>query len=237
MRDKETGLAGGSLQARSDDQLSGLISSSNNLSANANQAQLISSIKAHIARGDKAAKKAEDHYIAAGQYLAALKKEHAGSWAEWAELLKTKVCISTGRASELMQIADGRKTVEGLAAASTERSKKHRALSSLRNEENADGRKSVEEMLADAAQRIRELLVNMAAYEDELRKELSSLCSEENAGDPEASAEITAARTLLKFLQCPADDRWSLRSKLLDALERGLCLDDDDDEVQPCATL
>src|SRR5262249_12435848 len=179
MTAKKTGHAGGSVQARSDDQPSGSISSSTP-SADANQAQLISAIKAHIAKGDKLTSKGYDHYISAGQHLATLKKEHAGNWAEWAELLKTKVSISTGRASELMQIADGRKTVEGLAAASTERSKKHRALSSLRNEENADGRKAVEEMRADAAQRIGKLLANLAACEDELRTELSSLSNEEN---------------------------------------------------------
>ena len=40
MAHKETGLAGGSLQAQGDDQLSGSISSSNNPSANANQGQV-----------------------------------------------------------------------------------------------------------------------------------------------------------------------------------------------------
>jgi len=42
------------------------------------QQDLIRAIKAHIARGDKAADKAEQHYIAAGQYLKTLKAEHGG---------------------------------------------------------------------------------------------------------------------------------------------------------------
>jgi len=100
--------------------------SDNNDSADANQAQLISTIKAHIAAGDKAAQKANDHYISAGQHLATLKKEHAGSWAEWEELLKTKVNIGTGRASELMQIADGRKTVEQIRADASQRKRQQR---------------------------------------------------------------------------------------------------------------
>jgi len=100
--------------------------------AGADQARLISTIKAHLAKGDKAADKAEQHYIAAGQYLKTLKAEHTGSWSEWEDQLK-KVGISTGRASELMQIADGRKTADELAVANTTRSKRHR--SSLRNEE------------------------------------------------------------------------------------------------------
>ena len=33
---------------------------------------------AHIAKGDKAADKAEQHYIAAGQHLKQLKAEHDG---------------------------------------------------------------------------------------------------------------------------------------------------------------
>src|SRR5262249_58508483 len=73
MVDKEMGRAGGSLQARSDDQLSGSISSSNNPSATDTQAQLINTIKAHIAKGEQAAKKSEQHFISAGQLLKELK--------------------------------------------------------------------------------------------------------------------------------------------------------------------
>jgi hypothetical protein len=81
------------------------------------EAQHIKAIKAHIWKGDNAKAKAEQHYIAAGQYLKALKEQHKGSWAEWEALLKDKVGIGKSRASELMQIADGRKTVEGSRAA------------------------------------------------------------------------------------------------------------------------
>jgi hypothetical protein len=40
-----------------------------------NEAQLIRTIKAHIDRGDKARDKADQHYIAAGQYLKQLKAD------------------------------------------------------------------------------------------------------------------------------------------------------------------
>jgi hypothetical protein len=86
MTDKETDPASVSAtegEARKSDQLASEIDSEKNTTANANQAQLISAIKAHIAAGDKLASKADDHYISAGQYLARLKKEHAGNWAEW----------------------------------------------------------------------------------------------------------------------------------------------------------
>src|SRR5262249_33525300 len=89
------------------DQLGSSIASENTKPATAAQARIIKTIKAHIIAGDKAADKADQHYRSAGQYLAAPKKEHGGTWTEWEELLKTKVGISAGRASELMQIADG----------------------------------------------------------------------------------------------------------------------------------
>jgi hypothetical protein len=101
--------------------------------------QLIKTIKAHIAKGDKAKDKAEQHYIAAGQHLKTLKAEHGGSWAEWEALLKDKIGIGKSRASELMQIADGTKTVEQVRTETAERTAKTRALQSspLRSGENA----------------------------------------------------------------------------------------------------
>jgi hypothetical protein len=123
--------AGNAGEGRGADQLGGSIGAKHNGSAGATQAQLISAIKAHTAEGEKAAEKSEQHYIAAGLHLKQL-KDATASWAEWEDRLK-KVGISASRASDLMQIADGRKTAEGLAIASTERSRRHR--SSLRNEE------------------------------------------------------------------------------------------------------
>jgi hypothetical protein len=93
-------------------------------------------IKAHIAKGDKANDKAEQHYIAAGLHLTTLKKLHdavGGTWAEWEQLLKTTIGIGKSRASELMQIADGRKSVEQVRADSTERKANERKRISLRD--------------------------------------------------------------------------------------------------------
>jgi hypothetical protein len=111
--------------------------------------QLVRHIKAHIAKGDQAKDKADQHYIAAGQYLKALKASHGGTWAEWEALLRDGIGIGKSRASELMQIADGRKTAAEIATNTTERSQKHRALSPLRNGENAgDPEASAEAMKA-----------------------------------------------------------------------------------------
>jgi len=98
-----------------------------------NEAQLVGAIKAHIARGDKAAEKSEGHYIAAGQYLKQLKAEHSGSWEQWETLLS--VGIGRSRASELMQIADGRKTAEEVRAITAGRTRRSRENSPLRSGE------------------------------------------------------------------------------------------------------
>jgi hypothetical protein len=143
--------------AQKSDQLTSKIDSENNAPANTNQAQLIGAIKAHIAAGDKHTSKAKDHYIAAGQYLAALKKEHTGTWAEWEALLRTKVGIGKSRASELMQIADGCKTVEGVAADRRKRQRDAKVAKNLSVDDgdigvthyvNADGEHMVGAVLA-----------------------------------------------------------------------------------------
>jgi hypothetical protein len=92
-----------------------------------NEAQLVKTIKAHIAKGDHAKDKAEQHYISAGQHLKTLKANHAGSWDEWEALLKEKIGIGKSRASELMQIADGRRTIEQVRGATGERTARTRA--------------------------------------------------------------------------------------------------------------
>src|SRR6516164_7951257 len=91
------------------------------------QQDLIQTIKAHIAKGDKAADKAEQHYIAAGQHLKTLKAQHKGNWAEWEALLKERVGIGKSRASELMLIAAGTKTVAEVRAEKAESMRQLRA--------------------------------------------------------------------------------------------------------------
>ncbi len=103
------------------DQLDSKIDFKNNSSASRTQAQLITTIKAHIAKGDKAAEKAEQHYIAAGQHLKTLKAAHTGTWDEWETLLKTEIGIGKSRASELMQISDGTKTLKRVRADTAKR--------------------------------------------------------------------------------------------------------------------
>jgi len=115
-----------------------------------NESQLVRAIKAHIEKGDKAKDKAEQHYIAAGQHLKTLKAEHKGNWAEWEELLKSKIGIGKSRASELMQIADGRKTIEQTRDDTNKRKIEHRKIPPFRNGEDEPKIETVLEVSAEA---------------------------------------------------------------------------------------
>lgn len=93
---------------------------------------LVRYIKAHVRKGEQAKEradhnreKAEQHFIAAGAYLATLKTHYAPTWAEWEILLNAQVHLSASRASELIQLADGRKSLQTLRDSDAE---KHRRL-------------------------------------------------------------------------------------------------------------
>jgi hypothetical protein len=145
-------------------------------------------VKAHITKGDKAQDKADEHYKAAGIHLNALKTAHTGTWAEWEVLVKEKADISKSRASELMQIADGTKTVKQVRNRAAESMRQTRAkISPQRCGET-------EAQLKAHAVRIRELLGKQAEMARELGVSPEALTNvamtaiEEAAGDPEASA-------------------------------------------------
>jgi hypothetical protein len=107
---------------------------------------LVRYIKAHVQKGDRARQnaernreKSEEHYLAAGQYLITLKAAYAPSWQHWEAILKVKVGLSTGRASELMQLADGRKDLQEIRDATAQRVKQLRARgSSLQSQCNEE---------------------------------------------------------------------------------------------------
>jgi hypothetical protein len=87
-------------------------------------------------RASKAKKKSEQYFISAGQHLKLLKAKHdeaGGSWADWEVKVKDRVGIGRSRASELMQIADGRKTEQETKAASAERKRIERKKKPLRD--------------------------------------------------------------------------------------------------------
>jgi len=109
---------------------------SSSIGTTAPESLLVRYIKAHVRKGDQAKDKSEQHYIAAGRYLITLKVTYAPSWEEWEDLLRIKIGLSTGRASELMQIADGRKDLQQVRDGKAQSVARLRAQrSSLRSEE------------------------------------------------------------------------------------------------------
>jgi hypothetical protein len=83
--------------------------------------ELIERIKAHVRQGQQAkerahrnTRKCEEHFFAAGKYLLELKESLEPGWKSWEQCLQRAVKMSTGRASELMQLADGRKDLQQL---------------------------------------------------------------------------------------------------------------------------
>ena len=92
---------------------------SSSVGTTAPESLLVRYIREHVRKGEAAKeraaqnhKKSEDHFIAAGQYLTMLKVTYAPTWQHWEALLKIKVKLSTGRASELMQLASGKKDLQ-----------------------------------------------------------------------------------------------------------------------------
>ena len=113
--------------------------------------QVIKLIKAHIAKGDKAkhtsdlaGKKAEEHYIAAGLHLKTLRE--GSSKAAWEKLIKRKCGIGTSRAYELIQIADGKKTVAEVRLGTAKRMRRL-AEKKRQSRPSADGQNKAENPL------------------------------------------------------------------------------------------
>ena len=96
------------------------------LDVTTNETQLVKTIKAHLAKAEKYQSKAEEHFIAAGQHLKTL-KETAPDQATFLEMVKEHIGLGKSRTYELMQIADGTKTVEEIRGAGAERKAKERA--------------------------------------------------------------------------------------------------------------
>jgi hypothetical protein len=88
--------------------------------------QTTRTIKALIEKGDKAKEKSRQFYVAAGLHLKTL-RDAAPSKKAWAQLIDEKCNLHTTRAYELIQMADGRTTVEKVRADTNKRKVKHRA--------------------------------------------------------------------------------------------------------------
>lgn len=72
-------------------------------------------IRAHVTAGDKSAGKAEEHYKAAGIHLAEAKERiFKTKGVSWPIFLVTHCGLRQTRANELIALADGRVTLEGI---------------------------------------------------------------------------------------------------------------------------
>jgi hypothetical protein len=89
-------------------------------------AQLSSTIKTLVAKGDDATGRAEWYFKAAGAHLRTL-KEQIPIGATWERFVKAKCKLSRERADELIRIADGRTTLEKVRAGTAKRMQEHRA--------------------------------------------------------------------------------------------------------------
>src|SRR5262249_29158581 len=110
---------------------------SSSVGTSAPEPLLVRYIRAHVRKGEAAReqaaqnhKKSEEHFIAAGQYLTMLKVTYAPTWQHWEALLKVKVKLSTGRASELMQLASGKKDLQQIRDGKAQSMARLRARSS-----------------------------------------------------------------------------------------------------------
>jgi hypothetical protein len=91
-----------------------------------NETQLVKTIKAHLAKAEKYQSKAEEHFITAGQYLMTL-KGNSPDQATFLQIVKEQIGLGKSRTYELLQIADGTKTVKEVRERSNESSGKSHA--------------------------------------------------------------------------------------------------------------
>jgi hypothetical protein len=82
-----------------------------------NLQSLIQHAVAHVEKGDKATAKAEEHYKAAGIYIAQCKERYKQeNNLTWVEFCKQYYGFTARRADELIMIGDGRTTLEKVRA-------------------------------------------------------------------------------------------------------------------------
>lgn len=93
---------------------------------------LCKTIRALIDKGDHAAEKAEQFYVAAGIRLRELRERKPAGTA-WPEYVKAKVGLSKSRSNELIALADGRATLADQRADKAESVRKVRADRPLRS--------------------------------------------------------------------------------------------------------
>jgi len=164
--------------------------------------QLVKRIRAHIEKGDqakqtsdRAGKKAEDHYKAAGIHLKAL-RDGSPSKAAWEKLIKSKCGIGTSRAYDLIAIADGKKTVADVRLGTA---KRMRRLAEKKRQScpSADGQNKAETPLSTCSYCSKKAEVQLFADNSDRGLPSRYACDEclklvENVPEPERRNRLAA---------------------------------------------
>jgi hypothetical protein len=125
-------------------------------------------VRVLIEKADRATKKAQQFYIAAGLHLKTL-RDNAPSKAAWEQLIDEKCGLGVTRAYELMQIADGRTTIQKVQADANKRKAKHRAARPFRNGQQSEVPAPLD---VDTAAAISRLAHKLMELDPELAREL-----------------------------------------------------------------
>ena len=180
-----------------------------------NEPQLIRTIRAHIEKGDRAAEKSEQHYIAAGQHLKALKAQMP-TGIKWEQYLKDHgLEIGRRRADELIAIADGRATVEEVRAEKAESAARSRAALALRSAE-------AKETIQKYNEKIREAVLSSALASELVAAATHGECAH---GEKLRAAEIKIAGLESEVQELKAENArlreqlWTARSRIEQAEE------------------
>jgi hypothetical protein len=220
------------------DQLSSRIDSTNTKSADTNQAQLIKVIKAHLAKGDKLWGKANDHYTAAGKYLADLKaqKPKGISWENYLDDCGFE--IGRRRADELILIGKGYRSVEEIRAEKAKSVANSRAALALRSAENADDPEASAEEMRAATDDIAALINNVCLP----RPKTTPAERKKKEAERRKALDAEIERLASKLIELDRDTALALHDliegdpsdgyRLAFVLARKLGLDDDDEESQ-----
>jgi len=164
--------------------------------------QLVKRIRAHMEKGDqakqtsdRAGKKAEDHYKAAGIHLKAL-RDGSPSKAAWEKLIKSKCGIGTSRAYDLIAIADGKKTVADVRLGTA---KRMRRLAEKKRQScpSADGQNKAETPLSTCSYCSKKAEVQLFADNSDRGLPSRYACDEclklvENVPEPERRNRLAA---------------------------------------------
>jgi len=164
--------------------------------------QLVKRIRAHMEKGDqakqtsdRAGKKAEDHYKAAGIHLKAL-RDGSPSKAAWEKLIKSKCGIGTSRAYDLIAIAEGKKTVADVRLGTA---KRMRRLAEKKRQScpSADGQNKAETPLSTCSYCSKKAEVQLFADNSDRGLPSRYACDEclklvENVPEPERRNRLAA---------------------------------------------